>query len=208
MGREAVCTARVGGKPVAGKALLETKELLFRSSGGDVRLRVPFAEMKDLRVVGPALALSYRGEAVSFDLGAEAAVWADKIKNPPSRLTKLGVKPGLRVAIAGPVEAAFVAEARAAGAEVSTGKPKDADLVFYAVEKKADLARMAALASGLQPAGALWIVRRKGSGAPVTEAESMAAGKAAGLVDTKVVAFSETHTAERYVIPVAARARR
>ena len=67
------------------------------------------------------------------------------------------------------------------------------------------LGRLAALSQALQPAGALWVVRRKGQGAPVTEAESMAAGKAAGLVDTKVVGFSETHTAERYVIPVAAR---
>ena len=33
----------------------------------------------------------------------------------------------------------------------------------------------------------------------------MAAGKAAGLVDVKVVKFSETHTAEKFVIPVARR---
>jgi hypothetical protein len=33
----------------------------------------------------------------------------------------------------------------------------------------------------------------------------MAAGKAAGLVDVKVVGFSPTHTAEKYVIPLAAR---
>ena len=39
----------------------------------------------------------------------------------------------------------------------------------------------------------------------MSEAAVMAAGKAAGLVDTKVVAFSETHTAERLVIPVARR---
>jgi hypothetical protein len=29
----------------------------------------------------------------------------------------------------------------------------------------------------------------------------MAAGKTAGLVDVKVVSFSETHTAEKFVIP-------
>jgi hypothetical protein len=33
----------------------------------------------------------------------------------------------------------------------------------------------------------------------------MEAGHAAGLVDVKVVAFSETHTAEKFVIPVAKR---
>jgi hypothetical protein len=33
----------------------------------------------------------------------------------------------------------------------------------------------------------------------------MDAGKAAGLVDTKVVSLSEAHTAEKYVIPVSRR---
>jgi hypothetical protein len=39
----------------------------------------------------------------------------------------------------------------------------------------------------------------------VSEKASMAAGKAAGLVDVKVCAFSETHTAEKYVIPRSSR---
>jgi hypothetical protein len=30
----------------------------------------------------------------------------------------------------------------------------------------------------------------------------MAAGKAAGLVDVKVVGFSSTHTAQKFVIPL------
>jgi hypothetical protein len=34
----------------------------------------------------------------------------------------------------------------------------------------------------------------------------MKAGKDAGLVDVKVVRFSDTHTAEKFVIPVTARA--
>ena len=33
----------------------------------------------------------------------------------------------------------------------------------------------------------------------------MSAGKAAGLVDTKVVAFSPTHTALKFVIPLSRR---
>ncbi|MFL6248779.1 MAG: hypothetical protein ACJ74H_22330 [Thermoanaerobaculia bacterium] len=33
----------------------------------------------------------------------------------------------------------------------------------------------------------------------------IAAGKAAGLVDVKVVRFSDTHTAEKFVIPLKSR---
>jgi hypothetical protein len=194
--------ARVGGKSARGKALLETQELIFR---GELRLRIPFASIKEVKAAGGALTVRWSEGEAAFALGAEAEAWAARIKNPPSRLDKLGVKAGLRLAVVGALEPAFLAEARGRGAEIVTGKARDVDLLFFAVEKKSELGRLASLRQALQPAGALWVVRRKGGQAQVTEAESMAAGKAAGLVDTKVVAFSETHTAERYVIPVAAR---
>jgi hypothetical protein len=56
----------------------------------------------------------------------------------------------------------------------------------------------------LKPNGALWIVRPKGR-PEISERAVMAAGKAAGLVDVKVVSFSATHTAEKFVIPLAKR---
>jgi hypothetical protein len=56
----------------------------------------------------------------------------------------------------------------------------------------------------LKQNGALWIIRPKGSEA-ITEAEVMAAGKHAGLVDVKVVSFSPSHTAEKFMIPRSAR---
>ena len=55
-----------------------------------------------------------------------------------------------------------------------------------------------------QPDGAIWVVRPKGR-QEITEQDTMAAGKAAGLVDVKVVGFSETHTAEKFVVPLARR---
>ena len=48
---------------------------------------------------------------------------------------------------------------------------------------------------------ALWIVRPRGSSA-ITEGETRAAGLAAGLVDVKVVHFSDTHTAFKFVFRV------
>jgi hypothetical protein len=52
--------------------------------------------------------------------------------------------------------------------------------------------------------GALWVVHPKGVQI-IREIEVLDAGRAAGLKDTKVVAFAPTHTALRFVIPVAAR---
>ena len=86
------------------------------------------------------------------------------------------------------------------GADVSARLRKASDAIFVAVESGADLRRIAGLAKSLAPAGALWAIRRKGV-ADASEALTMAAGKAAGLVDVKVVRFSETHTAEKFVRP-------
>ena len=77
-------------------------------------------------------------------------------------------------------------------------------MIFLAVERRESLDRLEALASKIVPSGAIWTLRPKGQRA-VTEAETMAAGKRAGLVDVKVVSFSETLTAEKFVIPVAKR---
>jgi len=48
MGREAVCTARFGGKSGAGKALLETREVVFRSP--ELRLHIPFERIQRIEV--------------------------------------------------------------------------------------------------------------------------------------------------------------
>ncbi len=66
--------------------------------------------------------------------------------------------------------------------------------------KEADLSRLEKLKGSLKPNGALWIVRPKGR-PEISERATMAAGKAAGLVDVKIVGFSATHTAEKFVIP-------
>src|SRR6478672_3365955 len=54
--------------------------------------------------------------------------------------------------------------------------------------------------TGSQAERRLWIVRPKGR-AGISERAVMAAGKAAGLVDVKVVSFSATHTAQKFAIP-------
>ncbi|HEX5141970.1 MAG TPA: DUF3052 family protein, partial [Dehalococcoidia bacterium] len=64
-----------------------------------------------------------------------------------------------------------------------------------------DLRRLGALRGAIKPAGALWVVSPKGKGIEVKDVDVMAAAREAGLVDTKVVSFSATHTALKLVIP-------
>jgi hypothetical protein len=125
-------------------------------------------------------------------------------------LDKLGVRPGMRVAIVGPVDpdGSFMAQLADRTSDITEGRPKpDTDLVFLAADTPAELEELAALRGRIRPAGAIWVVSRKGRAATLRDVEVMAAAKDAGLVDNKVVSFSATHTSLRLVIPVALRPR-
>ena len=124
-----------------------------------------------------------------------------------SLIDKLGIKPEHRVclrAISNPTFIKLVAGA------VDTPPARAArgrfDIIILEVNAPEDLAHIAALGEHLQPSGGLWVVHPKGKGASPHDAQVRSAGIAAGLVDNKITAYSDTHTATRYVIPRARRA--
>lgn len=205
MGQEAQCTLRFGRTKAKGKALLETEALIFR--GGEVRLSVPYRQITAVAARAGALHVSFPEGTAVFEIGAVAEKWADRILHPPSRIDKLGVKSGHRVALLGLDDPAFARELEARGATVATRIPGGADLIFLAAARRDTLAKLRLLPKRLKADGAIWVVRPRGSAA-ITERDVMQAGKAAGLVDVKVVRFSDTHTAEKFVIPLARRSAR
>jgi hypothetical protein len=199
VGQESVCIAVRAGRRVEGRALLETDELRFRGDG--LRVTIPYASITAVRAEDGALVVEHGGETTTLELGARAARWADQIRNPKSMIDKLGVKPGQRVALHGVEADGFAAELVARGAELVDA---DIDHLFVAVETHEDLAGLPRLVPLIARDGAVWTLRRKGR-KDLTEADVRTAGIAAGLVDVKVVRFSDTHTAEKFVIPVADR---
>jgi hypothetical protein len=193
MGQELDCTLRYRQRTLAGKAYLETAYILFR---GEERLKIPFDQLTEVHAAGGILRLEFAEGPALFELGAAAEKWARKILHPPTRLEKLGVKAGLAIAVEGELDAEFLREI----GEVAGARAK-ADLLFFAAQRTADLARMAKLKARLKPRGALWVVYPKGVAA-IREIEVIEAGRAAGLKDIKVASFSSTHTALRFALPV------
>ena len=204
MGYDAACTLTTDGRSFKGTASLEDKQLLFR---GDTRIAIPLTAIDEVHAREGTLFVSFGDRRAVLELGAPAAKWAKRIAAPPSRVEKLGLKPGMRVAVLNLDERALVQDIESRGATLERGtRARGLDLVFFGAASAADLARLSMLAGRIKPSGAIWVVRAKGRGAPISESQSMAAGKRAGLVDVKVVSFSDSHSAEKYVIPVANRA--
>lgn len=123
-----------------------------------------------------------------------------------SLFQKLGVVPDAHVAIVGKHDPEFVTGLNAGLAKAASQTLRtEYDLIFVRVDAPRDLARIARAAAYLKSDGALWVIQPKGRGASPSDGEVRAAGIAAGLVDNKISAYSDTHTATRYVIPVARR---
>ncbi len=200
MGLEAECTVRVGRKASAGKALLEGETLVFR---GDFRLDIPFERMKDVAVDGGALVVRTDENEARLELGATMADrWARLIKEPKGLFEKLEIGPQSRVAVVDVRDTLFLTALRERAASVAEGRvPGGSPIIFFGAETRDALRKIHLLRARLIDSGALWIVRPKGSKA-ISEADVFDALRTAGLVDTKVVAFSKTHTAHKAMIPV------
>jgi hypothetical protein len=118
---------------------------------------------------------------------------------------KLGIKPGQRIAVLGVEDSEFQRDLEVIVPDYSRGhRMGDADLLFFSAEAKEDLSKLKSLSRSICKSGGIWVVYPKGQ-THIREIDVINAGKSAGLTDNKVVRFSATHTALRFVIPLAKR---
>jgi hypothetical protein len=119
---------------------------------------------------------------------------------------KLGVVANAHVAIVGRHEESFKTNLNARLAKAAAQALRTRyDIIFLRVDVPRDLGRVARAVLHLKSDGALWVFHPKGRGASPTDAEVRSTVIAAGLVDNKISAYSESHTATRFVIPLALR---
>ena len=202
MGNEVKCTVRFGKQTSAGKALLETSEVLFR---GEFRLKIPFTTIKSAKAADGELHLQTADGLAVFEIGPAAEKWREKILHPKTRIEKIGVKPGEKISLLGSFEADFLAELDPLAGSVTKGKvAADSNTIFFAADSLKELSAVAKIAKSLKGATALWIVYPKGQKS-ITENDLIAAGRKTGLKDVKVVGFSATHTALKFVLPLTKR---
>ena len=186
MGQELKCRVEFGEQSSEGKALLESTEIIFR---GGFRLKIAFQGILSMQASDGKLKIKFPEGLAVFHLGDKAEKWADRIRNPPSRLDKLGVKPNSKIQLIGKYDNDFKEELVTRGAVLVKSKP---DIAFLAVKQKDDLVELAYLTES-----PVWIVYPKGL-KNITENDVLAAGRAAGFSDIKVCAFSPTHTALKF----------
>ena len=201
MGREALIEYASGKERAQVRAHLDSFALQL---SGARKLNLPLADVRSAVASGDLLKIETKTAKFSLALGAkEAAAWAKKILNPPSLADKLGVKPGVNVAVIGERIAEIddaVSGAAAVKHFASLAKAKTAlaaaDVVGLALSVAAEK-DVATAAKMIGDGTALWLVYRKGAKPNGDDVIRLA--RAAGLKDTKVARVSETHAALRFI---------
>lgn len=201
MGLEAKCVAWLDGQVSEGKCQLESERISFR---GEFKVTIPFASIRHLTAAEGKLSVAFSVGTLILDLGSAATKWADKIKQPKSLWEKLGIKEGMKVSVQGIGDKEFLKQLKEKNVRTSKKLLKESDIILLQVDSKKKLRSVNSAAKHLAPNGALWIVYPKGK-EELKQDDIFKAGKSAGLVDVKVVSFSPTHTALKFVIPVAFR---
>lgn len=200
MGREAEATVSWKGDTGWSRLHLDSTTLTLR---GDVRGRIPRADIASVAAVDDDLLLSTPEGRLCASLGAaEAARWAAALlKAPPSLADKLGVAVDRPLYLFGRTDDPDLIEA-VSGAAVPT--PGLATQIVAVIETQDDLTGTLALSSR-NPGLPVWCVYPKGPAARPGDAAIRAAFRASGLIDTKSCAVSERLTATRYAARQAAR---
>ena len=197
MGRTATCAVRVGTRSFNAQVELETDEIIVRGTEG---FRLKFSEIQATAALKAGkLLVGDKKRSAELDLGTkEAQLWLHKIKSPPSRIDKLGIKQSSRLALVGEIPADLREEIEREGATIVQGGT--VSLVMLGAESRRELGQLDVLREWISPAGGIWIIREKGS-ARITEKDVHAAAKAAKLVAIKVARISDRYTADKLVIP-------
>jgi hypothetical protein len=195
MGREAICTCDWAGTVAEVKALLETSELILR---GDIRKRVPFSEIKEVRVQSDCLRFKVGGERVELSLGSSVAEkWASAMTSPPPSLSrKFGITNKTVVRTIGNPQDENLKSALAEAARISD---KDAGLIVACVDSPESLkATLKQARKQLLESVPIWLVYAKGPGHPLNETAIRSLLRENGLMDTKVASVSNELTALRF----------
>lgn len=96
-------------------------------------------------------------------------------------------------------DASFLAELANRASCTVGDPPPEQDIIFFGVESAADMPQLHALRTAIRLDGAVWIVFRKGR-KDFNENDVLRLGLESGLVDVKIVRFSDTHSATKFVI--------
>lgn len=193
MGITVIGRLTVGGQDVEVKADFGSDHVTF--SGGR-RGEVKYADVQVASTTKGILRLVVDGAVMQFPIGDKVDRLAAKIRKPPSRAQKMGIRPGQRVQV-DLDDRGLRKEIAALGVQ---GGAEALDALIVGVHHASEL-DFPSWASRIHDQGGVWVVYRKGR-PDLRERDVLQEGRAAGLRDYRIVRFDEKRTAIKFVWPL------
>ncbi len=194
MGLEIKTVAVKGAKKFSGKLHLDSRELKFSSP--EFKWSIPLGDGIKAIAKKTKLIVSKGRDKVTFEIGERPERWVDKILNPPSRLDKLGVKPGMKCWLSKGFESEFKTELKSQEAKI-TRQIDNCDLAFFSIDDRKNFGSLLECCDAMPGATNIWVVYPKGSNA-ITQGEVMGTLKKAGFGPSKTASFDEQLSSMRY----------
>ena len=194
MGLEASTIAGKGRKRFTGKLHLDSKFLTFK--GPDFQWAVALTPALSAESKQDLLVIQNGSDRITFEIGANAAKWVEKILNPPNRITKLGIKPEQKFWLSRGFQKSFADELRRHGAK-ATRQIENCEIAFWLVSRLEQLSEFDDIADRLPEGVNLWVVWKKGS-ATVGQTAVMERAKSLGFGPSKTAAFDDQHSSMRF----------
>ncbi len=188
------CEASIEGENWLGKFYLDSTELLFRSS--ELRWAVKIGKGTSAKATEGVLMVRRGSKSATFSVGAKAEKWAEKIRNPPTRATKLGLKPQMKVVLRGRFDSDFRNELHENGLVV-TRSLKSCDIAFIFASKTSELKALGQVFASCKVGVHVWTVWPKG-GDSISQSQVIESGSRQGAGPGKKIAFDSNHTAMRF----------
>ena len=194
MGLEAESELRVEGDRVHVKALLESRELIFR---GGIKKTLPVSEIANPRTVNDELLFEHNGARYALALpSGQAATWLRKLRTePPSLAQKLGIDQAHRALVLGQVEDS---QLEVALVNAVTTDPLKATIALCIARTQSELDRAIAEVFERLPTAPLWVIYPKGAKSSLPESAVRSHMQALGYGDSKASAVSDFLTATRF----------
>ena len=188
------CQATIKGTKTCGKLHVDSNALEFRGDG--VRWSVKVGSGTTAQIADGQLTVRRGSKVASFLIGDKAGKWQDKILHPPTRMTKLAAKPGMKFLLRGDFDDRFVDELAGAGL-VATRMPSKCEIAFVLLLAPADLKRFAKAIDSVAVGTHVWAVWPKGKEL-IQQGQVIGCAREKGLGPGKGIAFDETHSAMRF----------
>ena len=188
------CRATIKSVTATGALHVDSNELKFCSK--DMVWSVRVGKGTKAKVSDGNLNVARGAKSASFAIGAKADQWAEKVLNPPTRATKLGLKSEYACFVKGDFDSAFESEIAANGLKL-VRSAKSCDIAFVLLTTKPDLKVFDKFIASTSVGTHVWAVWPKGVEA-IRQGDIIAIARKNGIGPGKGISFDETHSAMRF----------